>query len=97
MENRCNIQANKQTKQKPQNEKLCIYQYADITGNKNKLKKTKSTQKQASTNPEQQAKLMTVALLAKSPHNSEAFCYLSGSGWGLRIHFSAFQFQSDAN
>lgn len=43
MENRCNIQANKQTKQKPQNEKLCIYQYADITGNKNKLKKTKST------------------------------------------------------
>lgn len=41
MENTGNIKANKQAKQKPQHGKLCIYQYADTTAKKNKLKKTK--------------------------------------------------------
>lgn len=41
MENGGNIKANKQAKQKPQHEKLCIYQYADTTAKQNKVKKTK--------------------------------------------------------
>lgn len=43
MENRYSIKANKQVKQKPQNEKLCMYQYADVTAKKNKNKPAKTT------------------------------------------------------
>lgn len=98
MENRCNIKAKKQAKQKPQYEELCTYQYADMTAEKNKLKKTKSTQKQASANPEQQAKLMTVALLAKSPHNSEAvaiFEVVDGDSEFISQHFNSSQMQTE--
>lgn len=45
---------------------------ADRMAQKNKLRKTKRHIKQVSTNPKQQAKLITVASAAKTPHNSEA-------------------------
>lgn len=42
MEKRCNIKANKQAKQKPQNEKLCVYRSTDITAKKTSSRKQKA-------------------------------------------------------
>lgn len=89
MENRCNIKANKTkaTKWKAMHIPICWHK-----GQQKQAQENKKYIEASFYQPRIAGKADDCGITSQKSSHQWSFCYLSGSGWGLRIQFSAFQF-----